>query len=130
MIHDWRRVILPNDTLSFSLEVDGHLPRFMYEFIWDIRQFRHETADVSAAWVKFPALQKWVKNAEIRRSISSGSGDPLPTAVVCCWIAVNQVLHKIAFSPAPIDQQIFGEKRSHNHACSIMHPTGLYQLPY
>jgi hypothetical protein len=40
------------------------------------------------------------------------------------------MLHKPALAPAPVNQQIFDQKRSDNHTRPVVHPTALKQLAH
>ena len=57
-------------------------------------------------------------------TVGTGTGAPLPTAVVRGDLAIDEVLHEELLSEAPVDVQVLGQEHGGNHPEAIMHETG------
>lgn len=78
----------------------------------------------------FLRLRDRIEYAEILLCITAARHGPLPAAVVCREIVIIQLLHEMAFTPAPVDTEILGEKTRDHHAQAIVHVSGLVELQY
>src|SRR5690606_13482588 len=62
--------------------------------------------------------------------IAAGRGGPLPAAIVGAEIEIDELFGKIAFTPAPVYQQVFYQETGSYHSQAIMHPAGLVDLAH
>ena len=80
----------------------------------------HVAAHVVAVGVEARALHGRVEDA-VRVGVGAGPGDPLPVEVVVGDVAVEQVIEEVARTGAPVDVQVLGEERRHDHAGAVVH---------
>ena len=73
---------------------------------WNVRQFRQPPSHIVSLWIKFLSLADRIEYPEIGGSVCSGTGTPLPTAIVCSRVTVNQLLHEPSLSLLPVDQKV------------------------
>jgi hypothetical protein len=125
-----RRIVLTYDTPGRSLHIGGHVPGSVDESVWNIRQFRHPTSNVSPLWIKLGSLQDRVEYPKVWSSIRAHTRGPLPAAVVRGGVAIHEMPHEPLLTPTPIRQQVFDEERGNDHAGAVVHPTGLVQLTH
>ena len=95
-----------------------------------MRQFRHPLADIVSIGIKLQGLADRIKNPEVGHSIHAGRCTPLPATIIRSQIAINQVLHKPAFTQSPVDQQVLTQEHRSNHPDPVMHPASCQHLPH
>lgn len=78
--------------------------------------------DVLAAGVELLALEDGVEDAKVGLRVDADAGAEAPAAVVGREVAVDQVLHEEALAHAPVEQQVLGQERRHDHAAPVVHP--------
>ena len=93
-------------------------------------QFRYEFAHVTSLQVELFTLQNRIENPEIRGGISARSGYPLPACSIVCRISIDKRIPKPFLALAPIDKQMLDQKGRDDHTHTIVHPSGLPELPH
>ena len=93
-------------------------------------KFRHPVPDVRAFRVKTLLLSPAIKNPEIGLGITTCRRGPLPVTVIDSRIKINEIASKMSFTPAPVNLQVFCEKRCHHHSHTIVHVSRCLQFPH
>jgi hypothetical protein len=97
---------------------------------WHRQEFRDPPADVLAVRVEPLGLADRVEDPEVRRRVRSGPGHPLPVADVLADVGVEELMTEPPSAPAPVDEQILDEKRSRDHAHTVVHPALCEELTH
>ena len=99
---------------------------------WGIQMFQlfDVPSDVISIRIELDALRPRIENPKPRAWVIARSHAPLPATVIRCKVAINEMLHKISFSKSPIYEEMLWQKRSHDHATTIVHPANSVQLPH
>ena len=90
----------------------------------DFSQLRDPRFYVPTVMIITALLKPWIENSKIRLCIASGRGAPLPVSVVNGAVIVDKIFRKIAFSPTPIDVEIFDKERCNDHPDAVVHESG------
>ena len=130
MIDDGRRIIAPDDHTVLLLIGLTQLPRLVHRLDRHTRQFRQPLLHEHAFRIEALALQRGIEHAEEGLRIRAHARRPLPATHVRGAVAVDQLLHEILLTLAPVDQQILGQERRHDHARAIVHPACSVQHPH
>ncbi len=95
------------------------------------RQFRelgHPAADIGPLRVELLSLQDRIEDAEIRRGVGAGPGDPLPARRIVGEVGVDQRVPEPVLAGAPRDQQMLGQQRGDDHPYTVVHPADRPEL--
>ena len=104
MIHNGRGIVATNETAARSLFEGRHPPGLMYVARRHTRQFGQPAAYECSVEVESGALPNRVEDPEVGSGIGPHTGHPLPTAVVCSRITVDEMAHEMQFPSPPVDQ--------------------------
>lgn len=105
-------------------------PWFVDDLVVEVGEFGDVGSDVVAGWVVSAALGDGIEDAEVGCGVGAGGCGPLPAAVVCGKIAIDEVAHEVAFAPLPIDEEVFGEEHGGDHAAAVVHPADAEELTH
>ncbi|GIW70371.1 MAG: hypothetical protein KatS3mg101_1118 [Patescibacteria group bacterium] len=92
--------------------------------------FWHPSAHIGQVGVELFQLQFRIEYAEIGGGVGAAASAPLPASYVARQFVVEQVACKPGLSPAPVDEQVFGEKAGGDHADAVVHVACLLQLAH
>jgi len=92
--------------------------------------FRNPSLHIGKVGVKFLQLLHGIEDPEIRGSIASGAGGPLPVPIVGGELVIDQFTGKISFSHTPVNQQMFAQESGSHHAHPVMHDSGAIKLAH
>ena len=86
--------------------------------------------DKLALRIKPLRLAGRVEDPEVRLGIGARPRRPLPSSVVGGKIPIKKLLHEVALTPLPRDQEVLGQKGGDDHPQPVVHPPGLVELPH
>src|ERR1041385_3327338 len=92
--------------------------------------FRNPFLYVKTIGIEFFGLCDWIKDTEVRGGVATGTGGPLPPAVVRSEIEIEELRGEQGFAPTPIDQQVFRKKTGGDHANTVVHEPCRRKLPH
>jgi len=104
--------------------------RIMDRFSFEVLQLRNKVPDVVSVWISFLTLKQGVENSKVRRGVGAGRRDPLPPAIVGAEIAVDEVLHEVSLSQAPVQHQVLRQEHGCNHPRTVVHVPLRVTLPH
>ena len=93
-------------------------------------QLGHPLANVFAVGVKLLALEQRVKDAKVRLRIDPSRRREAPATIVGGKVAVDEMLHEIPLTHAPVDQQVLGQERGDDHPASVVHVAHVVELAH
>ena len=96
----------------------------------DVGEFRQIVTDKIALFIETLALRRRVEDTKIGSRVRASRCRPLPAAVVCGQVTINQLLHEVTFTFAPVNQQIFHQETGGDHAQAVVHPAQRIHLTH
>lgn len=104
--------------------------RIMDRFALHAAKLRHPFPDIHPIRIELLPLQMRVEDAEIGLRVHARAGAEPPSAVVGRKIAVDEMLHEVAFAAAPVEEEVFGQEGGDPHAGAVVHVAHVVELAH